>query len=112
MKRRYMDYCIIGILKEYAAGRTTEELCRKHAMTDAHSSNNRRQQVSHVAGRNQFRFVIHALVISLDKEAQCGQVKMLAMMSFPPLSWQNFAVVNPGTFIDVINLIRGGNFII
>ena len=35
MKRRYMDYCIIGILKEYAAGRTTEELCRKHAMTDA-----------------------------------------------------------------------------
>ncbi len=42
MKCRYMDYCIIGILKGHAAERATEELCRKHAMTDAHSSSNRR----------------------------------------------------------------------
>ncbi len=42
MKRRYMDYCIFGILKGHAVERATEEMCRKHAMTDAHSSRNRR----------------------------------------------------------------------
>ena len=35
MKRRYMNYCIIGILSKHAAERAIDQFCRKHPMTDA-----------------------------------------------------------------------------
>ena len=35
MKRRFSGEQIIGILKEYEAGVTAKELCRKHGMSDA-----------------------------------------------------------------------------